>query len=130
MTPKSTSNKRKTWTAACTRLLRPWDFLSKSTGVGCHFLLQGIFLTQRSNPGLLHCRQTLYHLSHRGSPYIYICTYMYIYVGIHKKLKAFVLQKGCHQESGNGTHKKEKIIAKHVSGKRLVLRIYKNLTMQ
>ena len=28
------------------RLLRPWDFLGKNTGVGCHFLLQGIFLTQ------------------------------------------------------------------------------------
>ena len=28
------------WTVACTRLLRPWDFLGKSTGVGCHFLLQ------------------------------------------------------------------------------------------
>ena len=33
----------------------------------CHFLLQGIFLTQRSNPGFLHCRQTLYCLSHQGS---------------------------------------------------------------
>ena len=43
-----------------TRLLRPWDFPGKSTGVGCHFLLQGIFLTQGSNPGLQHCRQTLY----------------------------------------------------------------------
>ena len=41
-------------------------FSSKSTGVGCHFLLQGIFLTQGSNPGLLHCRQALYHLSHQG----------------------------------------------------------------
>ena len=30
-----------------------------STGVGCHFLLQEIFLTQGSNPGLPHCRQTL-----------------------------------------------------------------------
>ena len=39
-----------------TRLLWPWDFPGKSTGVGCHFLLQGIFLTQGSNPGLLHCR--------------------------------------------------------------------------
>ena len=29
------------WTVACTRLLCPWDFLGKSTGVGCHFLLQG-----------------------------------------------------------------------------------------
>ena len=41
-----------------------WDFPGKSTGVGRHFLLQGIFLTQGSNPGLLHCRQTLYPLSH------------------------------------------------------------------
>ena len=32
-----------------------------------HFLLQGIFPTQESNPGLPHCRQTLYHLSHQGS---------------------------------------------------------------
>ena len=38
------------------------------TGVGCHFLLQGIFLTQGSNPGLLHCGQILYHLSHQQSP--------------------------------------------------------------
>ena len=48
-----------------TRLLCPWDFPGKSTGVGCHFLLQGIFPTQGSNPGLSHCRQTLYHLSHQ-----------------------------------------------------------------
>ena len=51
-----------------TRLLRPWDFPGKSTGVGCHFLLQGIFLTQGSNPGLPHCKQTLDRLSHQGSP--------------------------------------------------------------
>ena len=43
-----------------TRLLRPWDSPGKNTGVGCHFLLQGIFLTQGSNPGLLHCRQMLW----------------------------------------------------------------------
>ena len=36
--------------------------------MGCHFLLQGIFLTQGSNLGLPHYRQTLYHLSHQGSP--------------------------------------------------------------
>ena len=35
--------------------------------MGCHFLLQGIFPTQRSNPGLSHCRQILYHLSYQGS---------------------------------------------------------------
>ena len=35
--------------------------------MGCHSLLQGIFLTQGLNPGLLHYRQTLCHLSHQGS---------------------------------------------------------------
>ena len=34
-----------------------------------HFLLQGIFLTQGLNPGLLHCWQILYQLSYQGSPY-------------------------------------------------------------
>ena len=47
-------------------LLCPWDFPGKNTRVGCHFLLQGIFLTQGSNLGLLLCRQILYHLSHQG----------------------------------------------------------------
>ena len=51
-----------------TRLLCPWDFPGKNTGMGCHFLLQEIFPTEGLNPGLLHCRQTLYHLSHQGSP--------------------------------------------------------------
>ena len=49
----------------------PWDSPGKSTGVGCHFLLQGIFPTQGSNLGLSHCRQTLYPLSHQGSPDVY-----------------------------------------------------------
>ena len=44
------------------------DFPGKNTGMGCHALLQGIFPTQGSYPGLLHCRQILYHLSHQGSP--------------------------------------------------------------
>ena len=51
-----------------TRPLCPWDSPGKNTGVGCHFLLQGIFPTQGSNPGLLHCKQMLYPLSHQGSP--------------------------------------------------------------
>ena len=43
------------------RLLCPWDFPGKNAGVGCHALLQGIFPTQGSKPGLLHCRVfTLY----------------------------------------------------------------------
>ena len=48
------------------------DFPGKNTGVGCHFLHQGIFPIQGSNPGLQHCRQTLYPLSPQGSPGIYI----------------------------------------------------------
>ena len=36
------------------RILCPWNFPGKNTGVGCHFLPQGIFLTQGSNPSLLH----------------------------------------------------------------------------
>ena len=43
----------------------PWDSPDKNTG--SHSLLQGIFLTQGTNRGLLHCRQILYHLSHQGS---------------------------------------------------------------
>ena len=49
----------------------PWDSLGKSTGVGCHALHQGVCPTQGSNPGLLHCRQILYHLNHQGSPILY-----------------------------------------------------------
>ena len=44
------------------------DSPSKNTGVGCHALLQGIFLTEGSSPGLLHCKQILCHLSHQGIP--------------------------------------------------------------
>ena len=46
------------------------DSPGKNTGVGCHALLQGIFLTQGSNPGLLNCRWLLYHLGPQGSPRI------------------------------------------------------------
>ena len=49
---------------------------SMNTGVGSHSLLQGIFLTQGSNLGLLKCRQILYHLSHQrkvAQPWFAIC---------------------------------------------------------
>ena len=54
-----------TWPA---RLLCPWDSLGKNTGVGCHFLFQGIFLTQGLNLGLLHWQADSLPLSHQGSP--------------------------------------------------------------
>ena len=49
-------------------LLCPWNSPGKNTGVGCHSFLQGIFPAQGLNPGLLHCRQILFCLSHQGSP--------------------------------------------------------------
>ena len=45
----------------------PWDSPDKNTGVDCHSLPQRFFPTQGSNPGLLHCRRILYHLSQQGS---------------------------------------------------------------
>ena len=51
-----------------TRLLCPWDSPGKNPKVGSLSLLQRLFPTQESNPGLLHCREILYHLSHQGSP--------------------------------------------------------------
>ena len=66
---------------SCLTLCNPMDYSppgssvlgdspGKNTGVGCHSLLQGIFPTQGSNPGLPHCRRILYWLSHQGSPYL------------------------------------------------------------
>ena len=46
----------------------PFSTPDQNTGVGSCCLLQGIFQTQGLNPGLPHCRQILYQLSHQGSP--------------------------------------------------------------
>ena len=51
-----------------TRLLCPWDFPGKNTGISCHFLLQGIFLTQGLKPHLLHWQTGSLPLSYQGSP--------------------------------------------------------------
>ena len=55
-----------------TRVLCPWDFPGKNTGLGSYSILQGIFLSQGSNLCLLHYRQFFFclnHLSQQGSPY-------------------------------------------------------------
>ena len=46
-------------------LKSPWNVLGQNTTVGSFSLLQGIFPTQGSNPGLTHCRWILYQLSHK-----------------------------------------------------------------
>ena len=62
------SKKKSEVTQSCPTLCDPIDcslpFSRKSNGLGCHFLLQRIFPTQGSNPGLPRCWQMLYHLSH------------------------------------------------------------------
>ena len=50
------------------RVYSPWSSPGQNTGVGSLSLLQVIFLTEGLNPGLPHCRQILYQLSHKGSP--------------------------------------------------------------
>ena len=52
-------------------LYSPWNSPGQNTEVGSLSLLQGIFPTQGLNPRLLHCRQILYQLSHKGSPLKY-----------------------------------------------------------
>ena len=52
------------------RVYSPWNSPGQNTGVGSCFLLQRIFPTQGSNPGLPHCTWILYQLSHQGSPRI------------------------------------------------------------
>ena len=68
------------------RLLCPWDFPNKHTGAGCHFLLQEILLTQRSNLGLLHW-WAIYlsiYLYPEICKSIYVCVCVYTnYVYIH-----------------------------------------------
>ena len=68
-----------------TRLLCPWDSPDKNTGVGCHALLQGIFLTQGLNPcllSLLHCRWILYHWANEGSPSLIVQVWQEETIGI------------------------------------------------
>ena len=50
-------------------LFSPWNSPGQNTGMGSHYLLQGTFPTQGSNPGLPHYRQILYQLNHEGSPH-------------------------------------------------------------
>ena len=63
------------------------DFLDKNTGVGGHFLLQGIFPTRGSSPGFLHCRQIRYLLSCQKSP-VYILLFS---SSAHKASLSFII---------------------------------------
>ena len=58
-------------------LYSPWNSPGQNTGMDSLSLLQGIFPTQGLNPGLPHCRQILYQLSHQGRPCISTEPYSY-----------------------------------------------------
>ena len=59
-------------------LYSPWNSPGQNTGVGSLSFLQGIFPTKGLKPGLLHCRQILYQLSHQGIPVDLNCCNMNI----------------------------------------------------
>ena len=52
-------------------LYSSWNSPGQNIAVGSLSILQGVFLTQGSNPGLLHCRQILYQLSYKESPLVF-----------------------------------------------------------
>jgi len=77
-------------------LLCPWDFPDKNTGMGCYFLLQGIFPTQGLNPPLLwllHCRQIFYHWATWEAQHLCnisqcsVCFLYFIFYNLNQKRK-------------------------------------------
>ena len=98
------------------RLLCPWNFPGKNTGVGCHFLLQGIFLTQGLNLGLQHCRKTLYCLSHQGSQknYSYSCNCQGS--SVHRILQARKLEWVAMPSSRGSSQPRDRAQVSHIAG--------------
>ena len=101
------------WTVACTRLLHPWDFLGKSTGVGSHLLLQEFVPTQWSNLCLLYWRQILYPLGHqrkiiKGSS---INLVLHTSFSLHKRLSDVACLQQCPGDSGEDRFLPQKHVA-------------------
>ena len=76
------------------------DSPGKNTGVGCHFLLQGIFLTKESNLHLLHHSQILYHLSHQGNPLVLV-KYLSLWCQLNKTSNVFSGRRMPSSEESN-----------------------------
>ena len=67
-------------------LYSPWNFPGQNTGVGSLSLLQGIFPTQGSNPGLPYCRQIIYQLNYQGSPFSTVVVQFTFPITVHRVL--------------------------------------------
>ena len=91
------------WTVA--RQAPLLDFPDKNTGAGCHFLLQGIFPTQKSNLGLFHWQADSLPLSHQGSMYTHTHICVYIYVCVHM-IHNHYININIHTYNINGLAKK------------------------
>ena len=108
-------------------LYSPWNSPGQNTGMGSLSLLQGIFPNQGLNPGLPHCRQILYQLSHKGS--IITDTWLQVFLGIILKddfLFALEIFTFDHQQSERQSTEWEKIFASHIYYKVLISKMYKN----
>ena len=79
-----------------TRLVCPCDFPGKNTGMGCNFLLQGIFPTQGLNPCLLHWQEDSLPLSHLGSPNSGVGFSIYLHLSAPLDLQSFVISWFSH----------------------------------
>ena len=74
------------------RLLCPWNSPAKNIGVGSHSLLQRIFLTQGSNPNLLHWQVDSLPLSHQGSPSFWLLFWLPLTLPINVRVKVKIPQ--------------------------------------
>ena len=81
------------------RLLRPWNFSGKNTGMCCHFLLQGIFRSQASNLCLLLCRWILYHWATREVQDKAMTRCKHWRISFSNSLKANVVEAGILKEN-------------------------------
>ena len=92
-------------------LYSPWNSPGQNTGVGSLSLLQGIFPTQGSNPGLTHCRQILFQLSHKGSLlYVYLHIFYAFMIDLFLTFSLFL---GCkiHLQVFSSCHKSQKVFS-------------------
>ena len=92
-------------------LYSPRNSPGQNTGVGSLSLLQGIFLTQGSNPGLPHCRQILDQLSHKGIPGGEVYNFAFFSVHLTPYYEHYLLMVLCFQKSlgnfGRGKQRNE-----------------------
>ena len=82
----------------------PWNSPGKNTGVGCHFLLQGIFLNQGLNPWLLcllHCRWILYQWATGEAPYS--TDSITVYLQLEEGVQHTVIWSVCHGRTASET---------------------------